>query len=143
MENYAETYKRIFAFVCDSILNVILLFVFTTYLGIDPLSVSVYTLESGININFSLLGAIIFVMYFTFFDFSSLRGSIGKRMVGISVVSNNRIKLKFHESLIRAVFKLVSCACFFIGFLPVFFSHDKKALHDKLVGSIVIDDSKN
>ena len=62
-----------------------------------------------------------------------LRGSVGKRFVGISVPTNNR----FRHYLRETIGKLASFAIFGIGFLMVF-SGEHLALHDYMAGTKVV-----
>ena len=67
--------------------------------------------------------------------------TIGKKLLGIEVVDKETgMGVGFWKMFIRESFgKYISGLVFSIGFLMILFDKDNQGLHDKLIGSIVVD----
>ena len=58
------------------------------------------------------------------------------------VVSENQGRLSFNQIVLReTVGKLVSAFTLFIGYIMTAFTQKKQGLHDKIAGSVVIQES--
>ena len=83
------------------------------------------------------LAFLIYVLYASLLEGSSMRRTIGKRLPGLAVIRSNSQPLTFRRSFGRNIAKIVSYIPFGMGFLWVLFSKNKEAWHDRLSGTIV------
>ena len=89
---------------------------------------------SGLLIWFGLKWWIVFLTWFVLIEIGyQLKGSVGKRFVGISVSAKNR----FQHYLREMIGKLASLSIFGIGFLMIF-SREHLALHDHMAKTKVV-----
>jgi uncharacterized RDD family membrane protein YckC len=81
----------------------------------------------------------IIVFYFSIFESSGIKGSIGKRILKIKVVKKNGDRIKFSEALLRNILKFfVSFNFLFFGFMMSTFTKYKQSYHDIFVNTIVV-----
>lgn len=73
---------------------------------------------------------LITLLYYTFFEASKRQATIGKRLVGIKVVSISDERLTKKQSLVRALNRFVSTVPLGAGFMTVFIRKDGFAFHD-------------
>ncbi|MHB8651988.1 MAG: RDD family protein [Minisyncoccota bacterium] len=67
------------------------------------------------------------------------QATFGKKLLGLSVLSENGIPLSFKKVIVReTIGKILSALVIFSGYLMVGFTDKKQALHDKMVGSVVV-----
>jgi uncharacterized RDD family membrane protein YckC len=69
---------------------------------------------------------------------SPLQGTLGKRAVGLRVVTERGERLSFARSTGRFFAKIVSGLLLLIGFLMAAFTERKRALHDMIAGTVVV-----
>lgn len=82
---------------------------------------------------------VIFILYEAVFSCGG-RATLGKHLVGIAVVNKDVTdSVGFFRALLRAVGYYISAALFMCGFLLAFFDDRRRALHDFLGGSVVIE----
>ena len=79
------------------------------------------------------------IIYNTLFEGGKLGSTPGKIYCGLAVRHHSGRKLTYKEAAIRGFGKYLSWICFMIGYAIAFFRKDRKAFHDFLVDSIVID----
>jgi uncharacterized RDD family membrane protein YckC len=77
-------------------------------------------------------------LYFSLQEASSRRASLGKRVLGLSVVSEEGEQLSFTQASIRYFSKILSVLILFLGYFMMLFSHKKQTLHDKIAKSLVL-----
>lgn len=77
-------------------------------------------------------------LYFTLFESSALQGTPGKKLLGIKVTDLSGNRLDLHKAASRSFAKALSWIPFGAGFFLVLFTEQKQALHDKMVGSLVV-----
>jgi len=83
------------------------------------------------------LGALTVVGYFLFF--LTLGGqTVGKRIIGLRVVSTDGRRISTLQALVRVAGYLVSSAPLYIGFLAALFDSERRAWHDRLAGTVVV-----
>jgi uncharacterized RDD family membrane protein YckC len=138
--HYSENYKRILAFIIDAIIVGIVHYILVSIFGFNAFNFPIWTLPNGMHLNVSLLSTFIFIVYFTLFDSSKLKGSPGKKILKLSILNDDFTKINIYKAFLRSMLKSFSFSILFIGFIPAFFSDDKKSLHDKLTGTIVVND---
>ena len=80
----------------------------------------------------------VFVLYETIFS-SNGRVTLGKNLVGIGIVNKDKTgPISLPRAFLRAVGYYISAALFFCGFILAFVDDRKRALHDFLGGSVVV-----
>lgn len=85
------------------------------------------------NIN-NLVG----VLYFVLLTYLN-QATIGKKILGLKVVTLQRTKPSFLTVIIREVVgKFVSTIVLLLGFVWILFDKDKQGWHDKIAGTIVV-----
>jgi uncharacterized RDD family membrane protein YckC len=82
---------------------------------------------------------LVFGAYISLSLYLSNGWTIGKRLLGIRVVSTAHEKMTLWQSIERAFGYGVSAAQFGIGFLQYFFSRNCRTTHDRMAETIVID----
>lgn len=82
------------------------------------------------------LGLVLTLAYFTFFH-GTWGQTIGKMIFGLQVVRTDGRPLTFSRALARALGYFLSGLPFFLGFLWVGLSSDKRAWHDALTATMV------
>ena len=81
---------------------------------------------------------VVFVLYETIFS-SNGRVTLGKNLVGIAVVNKDKTApISMPRAFLRALGYYVSALLFFGGFVFAFVDDRKRALHDFLGGSVVV-----
>lgn len=128
--------KRAWAFVIDDlIISLLIMLVYAPGL---------IQLETYDEIVIALSGAIwqivaIKVAYHSFFTWY-FGASLGKMAMKISVIdARGFARLSFGASLLRAVVRVLSEGCFYLGFIWAFASPLRQTWQDKAANSVVID----
>jgi uncharacterized RDD family membrane protein YckC len=89
-----------------------------------------------------LLYAIYFTMaglYFSLFESSTSQATPGKMALGIKVTDASGKRLSFGHALGRWFSALLSYLTLYIGFFMAGFTERKRALHDMVAGTLVVD----
>lgn len=130
-EYYAGFWLRFFANLIDSFVVG-----FSSTLLIAVLDTN-FVLKYSDN-SLMILSFLIGWMYFSLFESSSNRATIGKMVVDIKVVDQNGEKLSFIHATGRYWSKLFSVISLGVGFLMAGFTEKKQALHDLMSNSLVV-----
>jgi uncharacterized RDD family membrane protein YckC len=64
--------------------------------------------------------------------------TIGKMITGVRVVGDTSSRVPLGHAIVRAAATLVTILSLGLGYLPVFFGRDRRALHDRLAGTRVV-----
>ena len=83
---------------------------------------------------------VIFI-YWILLESSRIQGSIGKKIMGIKVVTSEGGKPDIYQAVGRNLLKIVSGMIIFIGFMMAGWTSKKQALHDKLLNMLVVKES--
>lgn len=78
-------------------------------------------------------------LYFSLFESSRHQATPGKMALGIKVVDHHGQRLSFGHALGRWVAATLSYFTLYIGFLMAAFTERKRALHDMVAGTLVVD----
>lgn len=78
------------------------------------------------------------LFYYTLFHASKWQATIGKKLLGLKVTDKNGKRLSFWRSLGRYLVSSLLSSILLIGFILAAFTEKKQALHDLIVGSVVI-----
>ncbi len=144
---YAGFWRRLVAFLIDSIIVVIIgciggsfiglmygfLAAATTWGDISPGSIG-----TGAGVVGFIWGIAADCLYFTALESSSMQATPGKMVLSIIVTNYEFGRIGFGQANARYWGKFVSSVIFGIGFLMVAFTERKQALHDQFAGALVI-----
>lgn len=81
----------------------------------------------------------IYLIYSALCDCSAMQGTFGKRLCGVIVVDADGHPISLLRSIVRNAAKVLSALPFFLGFLWIAFSPDKRAWHDMIAGTYVVE----
>lgn len=103
-----------------------------------------YVLEVVNNNEFvkAILLTMSFTVYYTICECTNNGISIGKKVLGLRVVSANGMKISLKQSILRNIFRLTDQVCI-IGSITIIFDKENRRLGDIVSQTKVIDDTKN
>jgi len=81
---------------------------------------------------------LISLFYYSLLHSSKWQATIGKKLLGLKVTDKNGNRLSFWRSLGRYVVSSLLSGILLIGFILAAFTEKKQALHDLIVGSLVV-----
>lgn len=81
-------------------------------------------------------------VYSVTLDSSPKQGTYGKQIMGIKVTDSKGRRIDFQRVITRHSSKIISYLIFGIGFLMPAFTNKKKALHDRIAKTLVIENLK-
>lgn len=135
---YAAAHKRFFAFFTD--LFILFGFYLLTgfLLGISALSNKLIALPL---LGLWFFGGLLLAswLYHAILESSKWKATIGKRFFGLQVVGLEGNQISFLRASLRHFSKALSRFIVFVGFLMIFFTKKKQALHDKIASTVVIE----
>lgn len=82
----------------------------------------------------------LYLVYSALCDCSPMQGTLAKRLCGLVVVDADGHPISWRRSIVRNAAKLLSALPFFLGFLWIAFSADKRAWHDWIAGTYVVEE---
>lgn len=122
---YSGFFRRLVANIIDSLI----LFIPSAFLG-----TSIQSIPSSLG-----FGLVMGLIYFTVFESSELKGSPGKALMKMVVLSESGERLTFKAAVIRYFCRYISMAILYIGFIMQLFTAKRQTLHDMLSESVVAD----
>jgi len=135
---YAGFWRRFFAMVIDGlmilVLSVFLVFFIGFFVG-GVLQASDFI--EGIGAYATLIDMLILWLYFALQESGSKQATLGKRVLGIYVTTEDEQPLSFAQASIRHFSKYLS-SIFLIGFIMAAFTQKKQALHDIIANALVL-----
>lgn len=130
---YATFWRRLGALFVDGVLitaiRLGLIFLPAVLSGADPEQAGTMT---------DLFSFPFVVLYFAFMESSKQQGTLGKKIFGLRVVDLSGQRLSFWKAFRRYFGRVVSGIILGIGFLMIFFSERRQALHDRMAGTYVL-----
>ena len=144
---YAGFWKRVAAYLIDSMVagfasaivgGVIGGLLGATLLGSDGLAGREGTFM-GVQLLVLLIEVLISLAYYAGMHSSSSMATLGKMAVGIKVVRSNGERISFLRGVGRFFAMFVSMLILYIGFFMAGFTERKRALHDMLCDTLVVD----
>lgn len=99
--------------------------------------------EGSIGFSLDTTGVLVFILYYLLLEWSPLKGTIGKFLLGIKVCDEYGARLSFSKSLLRCISRGVTFFTFFLGYLTILFRDDNRALHDFMSSTYVLNKNKN
>ncbi len=123
---------RLIAYIIDGIIVGIIVGIFGGIgTAIDPD-------QQGAYIILSLIGVIIGLLYYAIL-WSSSGQSLGKKLVGVKVVTDEGTPPGFFRALLRVLIGYpISGIIIYLGFLWVIWDANKQGWHDKIFGTHVV-----
>lgn len=80
-------------------------------------------------------------LYYAYCESSTLRGTIGKRALGLYVTRPHGAPLTFARASLRFFAKIPAAMLFMVGILMIAFHPQKQGLHDQMADAYVVADS--
>ncbi|MFT8320909.1 MAG: RDD family protein [Bacillus sp. (in: firmicutes)] len=80
---------------------------------------------------------LITALYYTIFQSSKWQATIGKKLLGLKVMTINGERISFWRSLGRYLIMCFLSGILFIGYIMAAFTEKKQALHDLIAGTVV------
>ncbi|HOV95994.1 MAG TPA: RDD family protein [Thermomonas sp.] len=144
---YAGFWKRVAAYAIDAILVGIVGAIIGGTIGAVLGMLLLGTGNSSANASgllliqgvANVLGLVLGVTYFAWMHASSTMATLGKMAIGIKVVRENGERISFMRGVGRYFALIVSSLPLGIGFAMAGFTERKRALHDMLCDTVVVD----
>lgn len=134
--NIASIKKRIASFIIDDFVISTLLFVIF-YEQLSTMT-SIETLSKFMGDNFLIIVSVKFLYHWILVWQSGM--TVGYWATKIKVVDEESGEmLLWHKAMLRSMFRIVSEAAFYIGFLVAFISPKVQTMHDKFSNAVVVD----
>ncbi|MFJ7856797.1 RDD family protein [Peribacillus sp. NPDC097206] len=84
------------------------------------------------------LAILISFLYYTLLHSSKWQGTVGKKLLNIKVVDLNGNRIGFGKAAGRYFATIISGVILYIGYIMAGFTEKKQALHDMIVGTLVV-----
>lgn len=145
---YGSFWRRVTAGMIDmviiALLSIVLFVPTAAALGIRAMSETMHRVPFSVFILRTYgISAIIVVLvawlYSALFESSRWQATIGKQAMGLIVFTANEGRMTFRRASMRFWMKLVSLCPICLGYAFIFRDAKKRALHDILTGSIVLE----
>jgi uncharacterized RDD family membrane protein YckC len=92
----------------------------------------------GVLLTLAALWVVIDWLYYAIQESSAAQATVGKRVANIKVTNLEGRRISFWLATARYFAKFVSAALLMLGFLMAAFTQHKQALHDMMVGTLVV-----
>ncbi len=135
-QQFSSFSKRFFAFLIDRfVLWFALIFIANKMHGYDfELWNFSYLFSKD-----TFLIEVLILLYFVLCETSSWQATLGKKVMGIRIVSTQFQKIEMKEAIIRYLSKYLSMAILMLGFIWIIFDDKKQSWHDKIADTYVIE----
>ena len=143
-EDYAGFWLRVWAGVIDVVLEVSAALLLTLAVDFllrrfgDAIGVTRWTSAFASGMAFILLLSVGAWLYCAFAESSSWRATVGKRFLGLQVVTLEGKQLSFGQATVRHFMKFLSLFGLMIGFMMAGWTKRRQALHDMPGDCLVI-----
>jgi uncharacterized RDD family membrane protein YckC len=147
MADYASAGSRIAAIIIDTIILMVIMAIIALPLGLSAWMFSMMTdvtamldlwANAAILGTFAVINAIIWILYFSYFESTSGQ-TPGKRAMGIKVTKENGKKLTLGDALVRTILRIIDGLAFYIlGLIIILVTEKKQRLGDILARTIVV-----
>ncbi|MNI43943.1 RDD family protein [compost metagenome] len=78
-------------------------------------------------------------VYYTIMESSKYQGTLGKKLMRVTVVDRNGNKISFGRANARYWGRILSALLFGVGYFMAIFTKNKQALHDLIASTYVVD----
>jgi uncharacterized RDD family membrane protein YckC len=143
-DNLASFGWRLLAYIIDYIILSILMDYILKILALKGVTFKIQSYNDIFKLPISqllilqLITSLTLIVYNSICEASPMRGSIGKRIFKMVVVDVDGLRLSYLNALLRSVGKTLSIAFLYLGFLSIFFTEHRQALHDLLAKTYVV-----
>ena len=135
---YAGFWRRLLAMIIDGFMLLVLSILFMFLLGFFVGGIMrASDLIEGIGSYATLINMLILWLYFALQESGSKQATLGKRVLGIYVTTEDEQPLSFAQASIRHFSKYLS-SIFLIGFIMAAFTQKKQGLHDIIANALVL-----
>ena len=131
---YAGFWRRFAAWAIDYLI------VLLAGIVLGALVIRAGIVENGTQGRFTLWLLLGYLLYCALLESSAWQATVGKRVIGIQVTNRRGERVGFARAAARFVAKLLSVLTLLVGFLLVFVTPRRQALHDLLAGTLVTHD---
>jgi uncharacterized RDD family membrane protein YckC len=143
-DNLASFGWRLLAYIIDYLILAFLLNFVLKALAINGMDINIKSYADIMKLPLSqlvtieIITSLAWIIYNSACEVSPMKGSIGKKIFKMVVVDVDGMGMTFMNALLRSFGKTVSIFCFYLGFLSIFFTEHKQAVHDLLAKSYVV-----
>lgn len=133
---YADFWSRLVAYAIDLLIaTVVSVALSAIAFSVGPSAVAELLTQS--------IGLLVTWFYFAGFESSELQATPGKQMMGLKVTDVNMgyDRIGFRKATGRHFGKIISGAILLLGFIMAAFTEKHQALHDRMAGCLVVEDS--
>ena len=135
MQRKANGFKRLLAFLIDIIpIWLLSLVLYKEITGNSPMPDDPWMRMTLAQVLVRDAWLPVWILYGTIAECTPLRGTLGKKFMGIEVLGPHRRPLGPGRAMGRNFAKLLSAIPFFLGFIWAFFSKTSNAWHDSMAG---------
>lgn len=134
---YAGFWIRVLANIIDSVVLFIPLFIINFALQMMLLVTDSEGVIIGVLIVLILTNIILVALYYTLTTSSRMQGTVGKRLLNLRVVDAEGNRISAGRSFGRFLSYMLS-GIFYIGYIMVGITPEKRGLHDYIAGTWVI-----
>lgn len=135
---YAGFWKRFAAYAIDTVLLMIVFGILGAVFGFS--GAELFSDEDrGAFTVFYLVEIALMVLYFAWMHASVNQATLGKLAIGIKVTDDDGQRISLGRGVGRALASIVSSLTLCIGYIMAGFTDRKRALHDMLGGTLVVD----
>lgn len=133
MHRRANGFKRVLACLIDVIpIWLISLVIYQAYTGESPMSMDPYDALTPGRLIAKNACILVWIIYGTIAECTPMRGTFGKKVMGLEVLGPHHRPLRFRRALRRNLGKIVSVIPCYLGFIAAFFSNTSSAWHDSM-----------
>jgi Predicted membrane protein/domain len=144
MVPYGGFWRRVVAYIIDSIVLNIALGILGAILGIGMMPMT------ALGANPDLIGGAVVLssiglsfllnwLYFAVLECSSWQATVGKLVMGLVVTDQGGERIGFGRATGRYFAKILSSLILLVGFIMVAFTERKQGLHDLIAGTLVYE----
>lgn len=139
---YVGFWPRLLAYIIDLFAVMVVGFVVGFFIGLFFPNFVTTTSEDKLDSIFNVIGLLICWLYFSILESSSWQGTFGKKALQIKVVNYEGGKISFIQATARFFAKIISGVIFGVGYLMIAFTEKKQGLHDSIVKTLVIKQTR-
>ncbi|MEY3002715.1 MAG: hypothetical protein RLZZ428_1090 [Pseudomonadota bacterium] len=133
---YAGFWKRFAAYIIDFFVLFIPSFIIGFTIGMTYGNILTTDELEGLN---NLVGIVISWLYWAVMESSPKQATLGKMALGIKVTNLNGERISFARASGRFFGKIVSSLLLLIGFIMIAITKKKQGLHDKMAGTLIVN----
>lgn len=143
-DNLASFWWRLLAYIIDFVILYFVSGIIFTILASKGITFKLQSYNDFLKLSASdmlilqSISSVPLIIYNSICEASAMQGSVGKRLCRIVVVDIDGVRLTYSNALLRSIGKAISIAFLFLGFLSIFFSEYRQAMHDYLAKTYVV-----